>query len=164
MAAGDLTILYATSTALTWTPASLANSSYDGSASVTNTTNKYIDVLVGGKITTGTTPTVDTLIQIFAYGSWDGGTTFTAGISGSDGGTPGTGEENLLKLVDVIKVDATSDHTYEWGPVSLAQVFGGLLPEDWGLVVYNGTGVAFNSTAGNFETKYTGVKYNSEQA
>ena len=158
---GDISIAYATPAALTWTPAGLATATYDGSGSITNTTNKYIDVLVGGFITTGTTPTVATLIQILAYGSGDGGTTFTAGMSGSDGGTPDAGEEGLLRLIEAIKVDATSDHRYEWGPVSLAQAFGGILPEDWGLVVYNNTGVAFNATAGNFETKYTGIKYNS---
>lgn len=151
---------YASAVALTWTPEGLGSSTYDASAAVDNTSNLYTDVLVGGKITTGTSPASGGVITIYAYGSWDG-TNYSAGISGSDGGTPGTGEEALIQLyrVATIAVDATSNHTYEWGPVSLAQVFGGVLPPKWGLVVYNGTSVALNATGSNHETKYTGLTY-----
>lgn len=153
-------IKYATASALTWTPESLANGSYDASAVVDNTSNLYADVLVGGKITTGASPSSGGVLTIYAYGSWDG-TNYTAGVSGSDGGTPNAGEESLIQLyrVATIVVDATSNHTYEWGPVSLAQVFGGVMPPKWGLAVYNGSGVALNATGGNHETKYTGVTY-----
>lgn len=154
-----VTVTYATPVALTWTPASLASGSYDGSASVTNTSNKYVDAMIGGFITTGTSPTVNKIIEIYAYASWDGGTTFTAGMSGSDGGTPGTNEESQLILLTAIPTDATSDHKYEWGPVSIASAFGGTMPEDWGLVVYHDTAVNLNSTAGNQEAKYTGIKF-----
>lgn len=149
------TITYGTATALTWTPASLATATYDGSAAVNNSGGD-LDHIVGGYITTGTTPTTAKTITIYAYASWDAGTTYTAGMPGTDGGTPDTGEEDQLIPIATIATDATSDHQYEWGPVSIVSVFG-QMPEYWGLVVYHDTAVNLNATAGNHEAKYTGV-------
>ena len=151
-------IVYATSAALTWTPASLASGSYDGSLAVDNSSNLYIDALVGGFITTGTTPTTAKKIDIYAYATWDGGTTYTAGMAGTDGDSPDTGEEDQLVFLGSIATDATSDHRYEFGPYSIADAFGAM-PEKWGLVVYHDTAVALNATAGNQEAKYTGITY-----
>jgi len=153
-------IAYATAGTVTWTPASLADGSYDGSASVTNAVTLYMDVAVGGFITAGTSPTAGT-IDIYAYGTWDGGTTFTAGMAGTDGDSPDTGEEGNLFFVASITNDTTSNHQYEWHCPSLAAVFGGVLPEDWGLVVHNQSNVALNATAGNHEAKYTGINFTS---
>lgn len=154
-----VTQTYASPATITWTPASLADGSYDGSAKVDNGINKYVDVLVGGFITTGTSPTATNLILLYLYATWDNGTTFTAGVSGSDGGTPDAGEEQNLVLVTVIEVDGTNDHRYEYGPFSVASFFGGRMPEEWGLVVKNNSGAALNSAAGNHEAKYTGIEY-----
>ena len=152
-------IVYATPAALTWTPASLASGSYDGSLAVDNSSNNYIDALVGGFITTGTTPTTAKRIDIYAYATWDGGTTYTAGMAGTDGDTPDTGEENQLVFLGSIATDATNDHRYEYGPFSIAGAFGGVMPEKWGLVAYHDTAVALNATTGNHEAKYTGITY-----
>jgi hypothetical protein len=150
---------YGAATALTWTPASLATATYDGSAAVVNTTNLYEDVVVGGFFTTGTTPTTAKRISVFLYGSWDNGTTYSAGMAGTDGDAPDAGETGgLIGPIWVIDTDATSDHRYEWGPVSLIAILGHV-PDNWGLVVYHDTGVNFNSTAGNHEAKYRGLKY-----
>jgi len=150
---------YATPVALTWTPASLASGSYDGSLAINNGSDKYGDVTVGGFITAGTTPTSGKKIDIFAYGSWDAGTTYTAGMPGTDGGTPDTGEEDQLVHLGTIIIDGTSDHRYEYGPFSIAAAFGGIVPEKWGLAVYQDTAKALNATAGNHEAKYTGITY-----
>jgi len=150
--------VYATEATLTWTPASLANGSYDASEDVSNTTNRYRDVIVRGKIRTGTSPTSGGTFTIFAYGSLDG-TAFTGGLSGNDGGTPAAGNEGILlrRVLEVVSVNSTSDVDYNWGPVSLASVFGGVLPPYWGIGIVNNTGVALNATGGNHETKYVGV-------
>lgn len=155
-----VSINYAARAALTWTPEGLANATLDFSAAVDNTSNKYVDALVSGKLTTGTTPTVNTTVTLYAYGE-DGNGQYTGGVSGSDGGTPGAGEEKQIPIIAVIVVDATSNHTYEWGPISLAQVFGGVLPPKWGIGVLNSTAVAFNATGGNFVTSYQGIKFDS---
>ena len=76
MAAGDLKIEYAASSALTITLASLATSATwivgRESTEVINSTNKYLDYLLAGKITTGAVaPTVDTQIRIYLWGTMD---------------------------------------------------------------------------------------------
>ncbi len=152
------TITYATPVALTHTPASLGDGSFDGSLAVDNGTNLYLDALVGGFLTTGTSPTSGEAILIYLYGTWDNGTTYTAGMDGTDGDAPDAGEEDNLVLIKTIVVDGTSDHRYEWGPVSVASAFGGIIPEEWGIVLKNDSGVTLNATAGNHETKYTGIK------
>lgn len=119
-----------------------------------------IDVMIGGLITVGTTPTINTSIQIWSYGSFDD-TNFTAGATGSDAGlTPSyTG---LMRLLEVIPVLATTSNVgYKWGPRSLAQAWGGIIPVQWGIFVTHNTGVNLNSTGGNHLIKYFAFKFES---
>lgn len=155
-----LSMNYAAAGTVTITLASLANNSWRQSTVVDNTTNKYIDALVGGSIQVGTSPTSGNAILIYAYGTYDG-TNYTAGASGSDAAYTADGEEGLLKLVESIVVDATSDQDYVFGPASLKDVFGGVLPSKWGIVVKNETGAALNATGTNNEVQFIGVKYDS---
>jgi hypothetical protein len=154
----------AAGTAVTWTLTSgsgLANGSWRQSDAVDNTSNKYMDALVGGSIQTGTTPTVNTTIDIYAFGQYDGSAEFTAGAGASDAVYTADGEEGLLKFVTSIVVDADSDIDYEWGPIAIAPVFGGVLPQRWGLVCENNTGAALNGTGTNNELLYTGIKFDT---
>ena len=158
------TISYGTSTALTMTPASLASDTNliagRQSTVIDNTSDLAIDALVGGKVTTGTGPTTAKQIEVWAFGSYDG-TTYGAGAGATDANFSPTGEKTLMSLLTIIPTDATSDHTYEWGPFSVAQAFGGVMPKKWGIFIVHNTGVALNATAGNHEVKYTPVKYAS---
>jgi len=154
------TVIHAAAGTVTITLTSLADGSYRQSASVDNDTNAYFDAQVGGSIQTGTTPTAGENIQVFAYGSYDG-TNFTAGASGSDAAYTADGEEGLLKLLEVIEVDATSDQDYVWGPISVAQAFGGILPVDWGIIVKNDSGAALNATGTNNEVQFTGITFDT---
>ena len=130
------------------------------STAVDNTGALAIDYLVGGKVTTGTSPTASKQIEVWLTASYDG-TTFGAGASGSDANFSPTGEKTQLKLLCVIPTDGTSNHTYEWGPFSVAQACGGLMPKKFGIFVVHNTGVSLNATAGNHEAKYTSVNYTS---
>jgi len=153
----DLNVKYGTTNqAITVTLASLANTAFRESTAISNTTNLFLDVLVGGLITTGTSPTVSTNIVIYTYGSVDGGTLYSGNASGTDAAY--TGPSAQLKKLGVITVDATSDKGYEFGPFSIAQAFGGVVPADWGLVFKNETGVALNATGGNHDINYQGVE------
>lgn len=156
--------LYGTATALTMTLASLASDTNllagRESTAVDNSTDDAIDALVGGKVTTGTTPTASRQIEVWLYGSWDG-TLFSGGCTGSDGNLTFASEKSLLRLGVVISTDATSNHTYEWGPISVAAAFGGVMPRKWGVYIVQNTGAALNATAGNHEVKYSTVKYES---
>lgn len=135
------------------------------STEIDNSTNKYDDALVEGKVTVGTTPTANTEIQIWVYASFhtamatnlvdvldgvDSDETITsAGVRGS-----------AMQLGSRLDVDtATSNRTYWIAPFSVAELFGGVMPKFWGLFVTHNTGVALHSTAGNHEFSFTGIKY-----
>lgn len=157
-------ISYPASAALTITLASLGASATAGreSTAIDNTSNLYIDAILGGFITVGTTPTNNTLIEVWVYGSYDG-TTYAASATGSDAAlTPAQQDKTLMKLGTYIPVTATTSnvkHNFIIG--SVANLFGGVMPQKWGVWVLNNSGAALNSTAGNHEIKYTGVKYTS---
>lgn len=146
----------------TITLASLASSATAGRAGTAidnNATDDAIDAMVGGKVTTGTSPTASRQIEVWLYGSYDG-TTYSGGASGSDAGlTPQA--EGLLKLLTIIPTSSTSDQLYSWGPFSVVAAFGGCMPRKWGVFIRHNTGVNLNSTAGNHECKHTPVKYES---
>jgi hypothetical protein len=158
------TILYGTPTAFTMSLASLASDTNlvagrESAAIDIKDTLDCIDVMVGGKVTTGTTPTASRQIEVWAYGSYDDAE-FSGGATGSDANlTPDA--KTLLKLLTIIPTVNTSDKTYHWGPFSLAQAFGGTLPVQAGLYIVHNTAVNLNSTAGNHEAYYTSVKYES---
>lgn len=124
-------------------------------------TDLAIDSLVGGKITTGTSPTAAKQIEIWCAGSYDG-TTYAGSATGSDAGLTFVAEtKTLLKLITIIPTNSTSNTAYAWGPFSIAQLFGGTMPRKWNIFVTHNTGVALNATGGNHELKYTPVKYQS---
>lgn len=154
------TTLYGATNTITLTLAALASSTSAGRAStaVDNTTDIAVDCLVGGVITTTATTTTNTQIQIMLYGSWDGGTTYSAAATGTDGNfTPDPGAKNMMKLLTTIPNITTTAVTYNWGPFSVAQAFGGIMPSKWGVWVLQNTGTAIASST----TKYTIVKYQS---
>lgn len=123
-------------------------------------TDDAVDALLGGFVSTGTTPTASRQIEIWVGGSYDG-TTYSAGLGATDANFSPTGEKTLLKLLQVIPTDGTSDHKYEFGPFSIAQAFGGVMPRKWAVYIVHNTGVNLNATAGNHEVKHTPVKYES---
>ena len=97
---------------------------------------------------------------MWAFGSWDGAT-YSAGAGASDGGFTPTGEKTLMRLLQIIPTDATSNHTYEFGPCSIALAFGGFVPRKWGVFVVHNTGVNLNATGSNHEIKHTPIKAQS---
>lgn len=131
----------------------------EGTAIDQSGTDDAIDALVGGKVTTGTSPTASRQIEVWLYGSYDG-TSYSGAATGSNANlTPS--EKTLLKLLTIIPTVNTSDKTYAWGPFSVAQAFGGVLPPKWGVFIVHNTGVNLNATSGNHEVKHTPVKFES---
>ncbi len=133
------------------------------SAVIDNTTNKYDDVFLAGKITVGTTPTTNTQILVYIYAILNDTPTYPDVMTGSDGDVTltsvGVGQ-GFLKLAAACNVDSTtSNRGYPFGPVSVSQLFGGNMPNKWGVWVTHNTGVALNATAGNHFVSYTGVTY-----
>lgn len=136
------------------------------STAVDNRTNQDIDHLLSGVITTGTSPTVSTTIELWLYAprSISSGTpTYPDGITGTDANKTITSlnVKNRLVRLDPIIVDNTTARGYDIGTISIAAQFGGSLPPFWGLFVVHNTGVALNSTAGNHVIHYTRIQNQS---
>ena len=163
------TISYTTATTITCSVASVASSSTwvagQESNEIDNTTNKYDDVLVQGKITVGTTPTASTLILVYVWGSDTSAATTNLdtidGVDSTETLTSAGVRDGFLKLAAAINVDATtSNRSYWFGPFSVADLFG-QVPRFWGLFVTHNTGANLNSTAGNHSFTYTGIKFDT---
>lgn len=157
--------LYGTKVTMTITLASLATSATltvgrESTAVDQKDVDDAIDCLIGGTITVGTTPTANTYIEVWAYGSYDD-TNFTASATGSDAGLTPTAKTLMALLAVIPNPAATSNVAYKWGPVSVARAFGGVLPVQWGVFVTHNTGVNLNSTGGNHEIEYFPVKFES---
>ena len=162
------TINYSSNTTITCSVASTASSSTfvagRESNQIDNTTNKYMDALVQGKVTVGTTPTANTQIAIYVWGADTSlATTAIDVLDGTDSAETLTNTGVLfsaLKLGAVITVtDSTSNVGYNFAPFSVAALFGGVMPKFWGLYVAHNTGVNLNATGGNHAFSFNGVKY-----
>lgn len=148
-------ISYGTSNqTITITLASLANAAQRQSTAITNTT--FTDALVQIKLETGAAGVSATgIVNIYAYASSDGGTTYGDTATGTNGAVTLTSPPNL-KLIGTINTVANAT-SYDSNPMSVAAIFAGNLPQHWGIVVENKSGAAFNATAGNFAAFYQGI-------
>lgn len=152
----------------TFTVESLATSSTftvgRESPTILNTSNLYTDILLAGKVTTGTTTTVNTFIYIYVYGVMDDTPTYPTPFTGADAGltvTSAAQASGFLKLGAVLSTHTSAETSvaHEFGPFSVAQLFGGVLPTRIGLFVTHNTGVALHATTANHVFKYMPVTY-----
>jgi hypothetical protein len=162
------TVNYGAAAAITMDLANLASSSTfvagRESSQIDNTTNKFVDALVFGRISVGTTPTANTSINVYVYaGDVSLATTAVDVLDGSDSAETLTNVGILygLKLGASISVPAaTSDVAYEVQPFSVAALFGGVMPKFWGLYVAHNTAVNLRNTAVNTNSlSYAGIKF-----
>lgn len=163
----DVNVAYRASTTITIAPQNVASSAtfvagvesdvYD------NTTNKDVDVLIGGVWTAGTTPTASTQVRIYVVAARDDTPTWPDVFDGTSSAETVTSAgvlNGLAKLAAVLDVDAnTSNRAYECAAFSVAQLFGGVLPPKFVLFISHNTAVNSNTTAGNHVWKATGVRY-----
>ena len=156
---------YAAASALTITLASLASSSTllagRESTIVDNTSNLYDDAILEGKIKTTATTTANTVIEIWIHGEAVSGSTYMGGATGSDANlSPAdAGIKRLMKLATVIDNISTGAVTFNFGGISVAQLFGGVMPRKWGVFVVHNTGQNLDSTGSNHVVEYVGVHY-----
>jgi hypothetical protein len=162
------TVNYSSNTAITMDLSALGSSATfvagRESSQVDNTTNKYVDVLVSGSVSVGTTPTANTSILVYVYGADTSlATTAIDVLDGTDSAETltNTGILNALRLGAAINVPAaTSDVQYFVLPFSVAALFGGVVPKFWGLFVAHNTAVNLRSNAINTNSfEYVGIKY-----
>jgi hypothetical protein len=119
---------------------SLASATYVAGPTINHATNDPLDVLVTVSCTTGTTPTGNKQVVVFAKASVDG-TTFG---SGPESGTATTNEADL-HYVGSLPMNDTGPHQKMF---SLTAAYGGTLPAASKLVFKNDCGVAL-AASGN---------------
>ena len=141
--------------AITITLASLTTTSARASTAIDNTTNLYLDALVQVQTKTGTGPAVPNLINVYAYATVDGGTTYSDGATGTDAAITLTVPPNAV-LIGSLNVP-TASTSYKSGPMSVAAAFGGILPAKWGIIIENQSGTTLSATGGDHVVQYHGV-------
>jgi hypothetical protein len=159
-------INYAASTSVSITLASLASSAalITGQESdlIDNTTTKYLEFLIAGKVTTGTSPTAG-IIGIYLVGISDDANwpdTFD-GANSAETITSADIKNTICRPVIEMVADTNSNRTYPFGPTSVASVFGGAPPKKFVVFVSHSTVAALNATAGNHAIWLTGISSSS---
>lgn len=140
--------LYSTATALTITLDSLANNAARQSAVVDESTALNDDELLGCTITTPATGTLATgspSVTLYVYALTDA-THYTDGCTGSDATFTVPSQVNMPPIL-IVGVGSSAQSlssalTVYAGPVSVAALFGGTLPQKWGVVAVNNLAVA----------------------
>lgn len=134
------------------------------STAVDNTSNLDVDHLLSGVIRAGTSPTASRYINVYAYAnisSASGTPTYPDVLDGTDSAETFTSANvmsGIVKLVASLIIDSTSNRDYFFGPVSIASLFGGVLPKFWGVFVAHDTAVALNATGGNHVLTYERIQ------
>ena|SRR5580765_1135026 len=162
MASGDIKQANAASANYTITLTSLATDTNvlagRQGTKVDNTTNLYLDYLISGFITTGTSPTAGR-IEVWAYGNIDDVPTYPDTITGTDGNVTLTTADikgHGLALIDSMPTDSTSNRKYPFKPTALTSLFG-KVPKYHGIFVVHNTAVNLNSTGSNQQITYTPI-------
>lgn len=159
----------ASPTTIVISPASLATSATfvagRESTQIDNTTTKYQHCFVQGSVMVGTTPTANTAINVYVWGSFVSlATTALDVLDGTDSaetissaGVLGT----LLKLARTANVDAaTSNLAYPFSLFEVATVLElAAVPPFWGIYLAHNTAVNLHATGGNHVFTFMGVNY-----
>jgi hypothetical protein len=130
---------------------------------ISNVTTLYDDVLLAGRFkTNNTSPTGGGQIQMWV-GSLLNDTEYPDVFDGTAGAETVTSVDirnSILRLAGWVVNDATANRVYEMAPVSVASLFGGVMPRKWFVWVTQSTGQALNATASSGgQCWYTGIHY-----
>ncbi len=142
----------ATQLTITLNPSStgIANNSARLSTAVDNSTNLYLDALVGVSIKTASGSLASNpYVNVYAYAFVDG-TNYTdqdrMNSAGTDSAFTLGGSPYNVRLIGVLNVKTAATTTYG-GAYSVAAAFGGVLPTKWGVVIENQSGLALDNSA-----------------
>ena len=127
------------------------------STAVDNTTNQFVDALVTAKLKTAAGGVSGSgYATVYAYGTTDGGASYTEGATGTDAGLTLTQPANARAIAVINLVGLAT--TYIAGPFSVAKAFDGILPDHWGIIVVNSSGAALDAVAASHSITYQGVE------
>ena len=140
---------------LTITLTSLADGNSRESTVVDNTSVRAIDALLLVKTKTTGAAGTNSAIEVYAYGTVDGGTTYPDRVTGTDAAITLDAPTQLIR-VGTISTPGTAV-AYFSRPMSIASAFGGILPAKWGVVIKNVSGSTLSATAGDHSVMYQTV-------
>lgn len=152
----DLKLAHSADVPIVITLASLASHASNGRESnpVDNATNLYLDAMVILRITLQAgTPANDKAVHMLLYGGFGTDVTSEA-LAAGDAALAIRNPTNLREFNSIPVVEGGT--WYRSNPAMIAHVFGGALPDTWGLVVRNYTGVTFSATEGEHVKGYRG--------
>lgn len=140
--------------AITITLTGLADDALRASLAVDNSALLFLDVLVQLKINTGNVgaPAGDKNCIVYAYGSADGGTTYSGGATGADAAYGGVAGQLISNcpILGFVNVDAQNE-TFESDVFSVASAFGGVLPQKWGIIILNQIGQVLGASSAFYQ-------------
>lgn len=135
----------------------LADDAYRQSLVVENTYKRYFDALVQLQVNvTAGAPAGDKNCLVYAYGGAGGGAPFSGGASGLNeefGSVVGQLISNC-PLLGIVTLDAASE-VFTSDVFSIASAFGGVVPDEWGIIVMNQSGQVL--AAANNKAWYQGI-------
>jgi hypothetical protein len=169
--AGDAKLKYASSSALTVTNLHSLASAQDWaagwtSASVSNTTNCYLDYLYGFTFTTHASNRQAGSINIYVIASlndtptWPATSSGTIGTEGALAFTDTEERDSLCRLLGSITVDNTASAIYTFPQTGIAALFGGFVPSHHAIYVAQNcatttaAGLASSGSAGYYTPVY----------
>ena len=129
---------FGSKTAITITLTSLANAAARESTVIDNTSNSFLDALL--RIQTNGQAGGTATLEVYVYSAL-GDTTYTDGATGSDAAFTAANILNA-RLLTIVQMNAAT--AVKAMSVSIANAFGGILPDKWGLIFKNNSGAALS--------------------
>lgn len=171
MAAGDVKIQYAASTAFTQTNLDgLASSSTHvagwESNAVDNSSNLYVDYLITGVLQVESTGLAAGEIRVYIVAELND-TTWPDVFDGTESAETVTDTEvrdAICKLGAVVATDTTASRNYYFGPFSVASLFGGVCPRKFVVFITQSTGTTLETTGDPNNVYHKGVYHNVAQS
>jgi hypothetical protein len=133
------------------------------SAVISNASTLYVDMALTGRFkANNTSPTIGQ-IHVYVGAALNSTPEYPDvfdGTSSAETVTTADIKNSILKLAALITTDATANRIYEFAPVSIASLFGGIMPQRFFVFVTHSMVQALNATATNGGQCWVqGIKY-----
>lgn len=133
------------------------------SAVISNATNLYVDVLLAGRFKANNTAPTAGQIQVWVGGVLNDTPTYPDVFDGTMSAETVTSVDirnSIMRQAAGIVTDTTSNRIYEFAPVSVASLFGGVMPVQWWVFVTHSMVQTLNVTgSAGGQCWYTGITY-----
>lgn len=130
---------------------------------IDNTSNLYDDILLSGSFKMGTTPTVNTEVDVWVVACSDASSAYPDVITGAGTAAKTWTSANVRnaggKLLKSLLVDATTGRVFYLSNESVAALFGGVLPQKFVVFITQNTAASLDASSSGGQMNYLGVQY-----